>query len=221
MIAGARIFLSLYVAVLLAASPLSAFEVPLSDNSIREAYFLGQRNDQKTSTFLSQYRAAFPVPKAGPYVSQIWLFTPYAQVVRTSGLHTIGYSAQQAAADYRGLGDTVLIEVRIEFTPTFSYGEAQRLADQLAGELHEHLNAEDFWRAFTLRVFQHDTKDERQLERLGIGAESIRGDGGILLGAEVWIEYDAAQFESVPAQVEVVTPSGQRTVTSFDLGKLR
>src|SRR5215470_13144737 len=107
--------------LLLYPQGIMAFESPLSESAIRDAYFLGQRNDQKTSDLLRLYTRSLPLPDKGPYVSEIHLLTPYAQVVTNSSQHSTGYSAQQAAADYHGRGDTVLLEVRIEFTATYTY----------------------------------------------------------------------------------------------------
>ena len=134
----------------------AAFEIPLTDIAVREAYFLGQRNDQKTADFLKLYTRSLPLPDKGPYVSEIHLLTPYAQVVTNSSQHSTGYSAQQAAADYRGRGDTFLLQVRIEFTATYTYDDAVRTAGDTASELNRHLYPEDFWQAFRFTLSQND-----------------------------------------------------------------
>ncbi len=61
-----------------------AYDTELSDIAVREAYFLGQRNDEKTRTFFAPYTQHLPLPKKGPYVSEIRLLTPLAQVVQAS-----------------------------------------------------------------------------------------------------------------------------------------
>lgn len=40
-------------------------------------------------------------PPQGPYISEIRLLTPYAQAVDISRHKTLGYSAQQAEAEYK------------------------------------------------------------------------------------------------------------------------
>jgi hypothetical protein len=60
----------------LLAEPLAAYEQPLRDYSIREAYFLGRRKDEKAAQFLAQYVKKLPVPKEGPHVAEIELRTP-------------------------------------------------------------------------------------------------------------------------------------------------
>src|SRR6266852_3475527 len=96
-----KIFSAIFLSLLLATPPpASAFLIPLSDTAVRQAYFLGQRNDQKTADLFKLYTVSLPLPDKGPHVSEIRLLTPYAQVVFNSAQHSVGYSAQQAAADY-------------------------------------------------------------------------------------------------------------------------
>src|SRR5258708_19616337 len=116
-----RALVAFLLAMLIAVQPLFAFSTPLSEEAIRQAYFLGQRNDQKTSDFLKLYTHSFPLPDKGPYISEIHLLTPYAQIVSESSRHSVGYSAQQAAADYHGRGHTLLLQVRIQLTLPYTY----------------------------------------------------------------------------------------------------
>lgn len=213
----------LLLAASLAAWPSFAFEIPLSDNAIRQAYFLGQRTDQKSADFLGLYRRALPLPNKGPYVSEILLLTPYAQVVATSNRHTVGYSAQQAAADYHGRGDTILVQIRIELTSTFTYSDATRSAQDVAGKLNRHFDPEDFWRAFHIDVLQiTDSQDEKVFEPFDVSAEPIYShSSGQYIGAFVSLEFDASQFDSIPTHVELTAPTGQRAVAEFDLRSLR
>jgi hypothetical protein len=51
----ARSFISILLAALLAPAPSFAFQSPLSDESIREAYFLGQRHDGSFERLLTKY----------------------------------------------------------------------------------------------------------------------------------------------------------------------
>jgi hypothetical protein len=213
----------LLAAILAFPQPAAAFEIPLSDSAVREAYFLGQRNDQKTSDLLKQYTRSLPLPDTGPYVSEIHLLTPYAQVVCNSALHTNGYSAQQAAADYHGRGDTILLQVRIEFTVTYNYQDAVRTANDTAGELNRDLHPEDFWRGFLFDAFQNDKPLEPSSAYADpIYASSSQADStATLRGAVVWIEYDANLFQSESVEIQVTTPAGAKVKAGFDLEKLR
>jgi hypothetical protein len=215
-----RLFLT---SLLLFSFATSAVEFPLSDTAIRDAYFLGERNDQKTSDFLKLYTHTFPLPDKGPYISEIHLLTPYAQIVSDSSRHSVGYSAQQAAADYHGRGDTLLLQIRIELTPTYTYDDAVRTANDTSGELNRQLYPEDFWQAFQFTL----SHDEKTFEPRVISADPIEGAaspsdrGPTLRGAIVSLEFEAEPFESGFVLVEVTAPTGQKVSTKFDLSKLR
>src|SRR5436189_5309420 len=90
------------LAVLMLSTPSSfAFDTPLSDQAVREAYFLGQRRDETMAAFLNKYSKYLEAPKTGPHITSITFFTPFALLVQQSSQHTSGYSAQQAALDHR------------------------------------------------------------------------------------------------------------------------
>src|ERR1700739_4876407 len=80
-----------------------AYDHALGDDAIRKAYFIVQ-DVTNVNKFFSRYTQTLPVPNTGPHVAEIELSTPYAQVVENSAQHTVGYSAQQAAAEYRNGG---------------------------------------------------------------------------------------------------------------------
>src|ERR1700722_4025249 len=88
----------------------AAYDHPLESSAIRDAYFIGDDNHQSVQ-FLSAYVKALPAAKSGPYVAQIEVRTPYAQVVEISREHTVGYSAEQAEEDYRKNAGTVQVRV--------------------------------------------------------------------------------------------------------------
>jgi len=57
--------------LLLTPPPSFALTTPLSDEAVREAYFLGQRNDESTRAFFAPYLLTFQCPKTGPFVSEV------------------------------------------------------------------------------------------------------------------------------------------------------
>ena len=214
----ARPIASIFAAALLLTPFSFAFDTSLSDEAVREAYFLGQRNDNKMTQALAPYTKRLALPERGPYISEIKLFTPYAQIIDISRQQSGHYSAQQAQQDYRDRGDTLLVFVRIEFTATYSYPEAVASANRVAKEQGISLQPQDFWKDFRLDLSQ----DGRRIEPLGERAEVLynRGEGG-LGGAVVWLEFDARDVASTEASVEVEAPGGQHIVASFDLTRLR
>lgn len=94
----------LVTAALLSAPTAFAFQSPLSDESVREAYFLGQRHDESLERSLEKYTQHLPPPESGPYISSIMFLTPFIRAARLSSSRTGNYSAQQAALDHHNEG---------------------------------------------------------------------------------------------------------------------
>ena len=205
------------LAGLLIAGPLAAYENPLRDYSVREAYFLGRRKDEKTAQFLAQYVKKFPVPKQGPHVAEVELRTPYEQVVLRARNAPDGYSSQQATQEYRKQGDRVIVRVLIYLTPTYP-------AHTPIGPMQYDpvlVRPEDFWRDFDIRLFQEKEVSPRDVRGRPIYTYTEFGLPG-LVGAEVALEFEADDLvSSEPARVEILTPDGQRISARFDLEKLR
>ncbi len=209
--------IGLLIGALLAALAASAYENPLRDYSLREAYFLGRRKDEKTAQFLAQYVKKLPVPKQGPHVAEIELRTPYEQVVLRARNAPDGYSSQQATQEYRKQGDRVIVRVLIYLTPTYP-------AHTPIGPVQSEpvlVRPEDFWRDFDIHLFQEKEVSPRDVRGRPIYGPPEFGLPG-LVGAEVELEFggdDLAPSES--ARVEILTPDGQRITAVFDLEKLR
>lgn len=221
---GARGKALALAALLLLSQTARAYEVPLSGHSLRDAYFLGQRNDEKTARFLAQYEHVLPLPERGPHVAEIELHTPYAEVVAVSRNHTVGYSSQQAAADYRKRGDTIRVRVLLRLTVTYPLVIDPKFEISVNEIPGASLRPEDFWKDFGYELRQDDVP----VKPLSIRGEPIYGRPYAhashvwqMTGAQVWLEYAAEDVASVPSDFEVATPDGQRVIVKFDLEKLR
>ncbi len=208
-----KVWLSFLILAPMMEGPAGAYDQPLSSTMIREAYFLGSGNDEKTSDFLVKYAQRLPTPKKGAHIAEIEIQTPYAQVVERARKALPGYSAQQAEQEFANKPGLFYVRVWILLTPSYS-----NLLPSQPGGIHPR--PVDFWRQFAVRLFQ-----ERE-----IPPQSIRGwplytsgtdPGSSLAGAEVELEYDTSEIESVPVQIEVRAPDGQRIEATFDLAKLR
>src|SRR5260370_22695007 len=105
--------------VLCVSLPASPFYTPLSDQAIREAYFLGQRHDGTYPSILRKYIKNLPSPKSGPYISSVTFLTPFIQLVEDSDEYIGNYSAQKALHDHLGQQKSVLIFV--QFHPSDFY----------------------------------------------------------------------------------------------------
>ena len=206
--------------VLLVLPPAFAYETPLTDKTVREAYFLGQHHDASTQSALKPYIHILPAPPKGPHISEIRLFTPYAQVIEASNAQSAGYSAQQAAADYHSHADTIVVRFHIEFTPSYGYIESDRDRADLAAEKGISLRSADFWQAFNTGLSQNDQWIEA-LSRDGEPIYSHSEDSGQMIGAYIWVTYDAHDVSSDEAVAEIFTPDGQHVTSTFDLSRLR
>jgi hypothetical protein len=164
-----RSLTSLAVSVLLLPAPSFSMDTPLSEEAVRDAYFLGQHNDQSTFSFFSQYVRTHPAPDKGPYIAEVEFYTPYTQIVEASRRRTGNYSAQQAELDYRNHHDKVYVRVRIDFTD--SYGlELYRSAKadkQLSGSDQP---LPDFYRDFRVGLSQRSgpEREDHWIEPLRI-----------------------------------------------------
>ncbi len=139
-----------------------AFDTPLSPEAVRNAYFLGQHNDQSTLSFFSQYVKTLPAPDQGPHISEVEIYTPYAQIIEHSRRLSGAYSAQQAELDYRHGHDKLYVRVRINFTDTYGVLELYRSAKgdkQLSGR-DEPLP--DFYRDFRVGLSQRTGPDREE-----------------------------------------------------------
>jgi hypothetical protein len=209
-----RVLASLLMA-LCVALPASPFQTPLSDESVREAYFLGQRHDEKISFFFETYRRHLPAPKSGPNVFMVELLTPFAEMVGASMKHSTGYSAQQAQLDYRTRGDSMRLGVHVAYTPTYGPGFPYS-PNNVPGKTGT-------WKDFQVRLSQKEnTIEPRNLSYQGTRLSSGgKGGGSRPTGFIIWMVYDAAQFTSDDAEVEIDTPDGQHVTATFDLIRLR
>ena len=179
-----------------------AYDHPLSDEAVREAYFVGQ-DVINVNKFLSQYFRGLPVPQRGPRVAEIELSTPYAQVVEASALHSVGYSDLQAAEDYRKRGDYIAVRVKVLFTTTYTN------------------RPDDFWRGVSVGLVQN----KKHMAAMSVDGQPIYAsgeDGGSwIIGADVFVKFSVSGVGSDSLQVEVVPPEGLPVHATFDLKSLR
>ncbi len=104
--------LALLTGGLLLVPPSVAFNTPLSDQAVREAYFLGQRRDESMADFLNQYTKVLPRPKTGPHIASVTFLTPFALLVEYSSRQA-DYSAQRALSTTKPM--TKLSKSRLKF----------------------------------------------------------------------------------------------------------
>jgi hypothetical protein len=214
--------LAIFAAALLAPPPPSfAFDTPLSDQAVREAYFLGQRHDGSMVRLLDKYTKYLPQPKSGPHISSITFFTPFALAAQLSSEHTSGYSAQQAALDHRAQQEFVRILVQISFTDSYGPFIARPTGSRSGSPTGYVPRPFDFWKDFDVQVFGEDKKI-KHFSSSGQPIYVCSNDGGCTLtGATLQFEFPADAFISDSATVDVTPPEGDPVTVNFDLTSLR
>jgi hypothetical protein len=215
--------LAALTAAFLISQPVLAFQTPLSDESIREAYFLGQRHDGSFEKLLEKHSRYRPPPKTGPYISSIAFLTPFVNAALRSGTHVGNYSAQQAALDHRvERKETVRIIVEIQLTETYGQFVNAGLSNSRSGDASGLiLRSGDFWTDFHLQGYDGDKAVASSATR-GHGNYLCGDYGGcVLTGATVELEFPADAFSSDSATVRVDPPKGETAQVNFDLSALR
>jgi hypothetical protein len=217
---SSRTFLAVLLALLVISPESFAFNSPLSEEAIREAYFLGQRRDESTARFLAKYKQSLAVPKTGPYIASVELLTPFARAVFVSSQQTMGYSAQQAEAEYRENKET--IAMTIEVLLTSSYGPLiVRPTGQRAGSpVGIAFRSPDFWEEAEVQV----TVSGKIVKPAYFDGEPnyvYTDEGRRLTGATLRFEFPADAFTSNAATVQVSPPEGPEVIVDFDLTTLR
>jgi len=228
--------LALLTGALLLVPPSFAIDTPLSDQAVREAYFLGQRNDESTRAFFAPYVRTFERPKNGPFVSEVEMYIPFSQLVELAS-HRNNYSAQQASEDYhRGGTDSVFVRVRIQFTATYGpppYLTSSPPSNDRSVDAPQRAN---FSRDFRIGLSQKNqwlepVDDHHELTNTlptghfpfdpdGMGSWIYASDN-IPNGWLVWLQFDARDLADENAQVEIFGPNDLHLVAPFDLARLR
>jgi hypothetical protein len=213
--------LAVLTAVLLLSPSSLAFDTPLSDTAVRQAYFLGQRRDETMANFLNKYTKHLAPPKAGPHISSITLFTPFALLVQQSSQHTSGYSAQQAEIDHRGQQESVKVIVQILLTESYPAYIPRPTGSQSGSPVGFAPRPYNFWKDFQVQVFTGD----KTLEPFSSSGEpnyicSVNG-GCTLTGATLEFGFLAEDFTCDSAGIQVDPPVGDPVAADFDLPSLR
>ncbi len=215
-----RPFLALLTAALLLSAPSSAFNTPLSDEAVREAYFLGQRHDESMARLLGSYTRFLPPPSTGPHIYAVTFLTPFALLVQHSSRQS-NYSAQQAARDHHADDETVSISIEVLLTQSYGDLIAKPTSSHSDSPIGYQFRSSSFWRTFKFHVFDGDEE---------INADDLTGEptyfcaseGGCrLTGAIIHLQLPATAFTSDTATIEVIPREGDPVSVDFDLSSLR
>lgn len=209
------------VSALLLPAPSFSMDTPLSEEAVRDAYFLGQHHDQTLSLFLAKYMKVLPMPKSGPDIASISFLTPFALFAQESSQRTMNYSAQQAEQDHRNQEEIVRIVIQIQLTETYGALIPTPTGSRSGSPIGFAKRPGDFWKDFEVQVVDKD----RVLVPLSSSGDSVYScdsyGGCILSGATLQFEFSAKAFKSDSPAIQVTPPEGDPVSVDFDLSRLR
>jgi hypothetical protein len=195
-----------------------AYDHPLGSSAIRNAYFLGSSNSESVK-FLSKYKETLPPTKTGPYIAEMEVRTPYAQVVVSSREHSVGYSSMSAEQDYRKNPDTLQVRIQILSTATYAIDSPVASQHSPCQGVYRMNSVEECFHGFQFRFRQGESIKPKS--SYGVPIYSGGDSGSILFGADIWFTFSTADIASAPLRVTVSTPDGQTVSAEFDLATLR
>ena len=222
MLSSLRSCFAVFAAALLFVPFSSAFQSPLSEQLVREAYFLGQRHDGTYERMLGKYMKFLPPPKSGPHISSVTFSTPFLQMVAHADQYVGNYSAQQAQIDYRNKGDEV-VRVSVEIQLTGSYGQmiAVPVNSGAKSAITFVPRPHDFWKDFEVHIYSGNQEVSPADSRGRANSRCGRRGPCVLTGATLEFDFPAAAFTSDSATIDVTPPEGDPVSVDFDLSSLR
>jgi hypothetical protein len=216
---GLVVLFATFVIVLMIALPALAYQYPLSSIDIRDAFLIGNRNDDLTAALFSKYSRTLPAPATGPYVAQIELDTPYLQIARRAK-GALNYDSLDAVQEFQDKPMVFRVHVKFYFTSTY-------MPVPLTLTEGIPLNTPaypDFWNDFKVRLIQDNEVRPKSSGGAAIfpmwGADGY-GPPPAPIGGRIDVDYDPAKIDTADATVEVLTPDGQDIVVPFELSRLQ
>lgn len=176
--------------------PTRAYDMPLTESCIRDAYFLGTRTGGLNSDFIAQYARQLPELKQGGCTSDLRIETPFLRVAEHA--HEVpNYSAQDAVKEFYGKPMVFRMHLAICY------------------ELHAPANA------VKVKVIQH----KKELVPLSFESTpySEATDFGFLPpnGEQIDLEFPSGKIDSSTVTVLIDTPNAQHVEATFDLQTVR
>ncbi len=207
---------------LLLIPPAFAFDTPLSQEAVREAYFLAQHHDKSLSEFFAKYNKYLPAPETGPQISSITFLTPFALLVRNVMQRSTGYSVQQAELDHQNQDETIEIIIQIQLTPSYGPLISRPVGSGSGSTTGFAFRPYDFWKEFGVQVFNKN-KEVKPLSSSGDSVVSCTDPSGScdLSGATLRYLFSADAFPSETAVIHITPPEGDPVSVEFDLSSLR
>jgi hypothetical protein len=198
------------------------YTYPLSSTDIRDAYFIGRRNDEVTSDFLLKYTRHFDKPSSGAYIADIAIATPFTQIVTYSS-QTANYDAPSAVQQFQD-------KPMKFFAHVFIFVANDYKIQQTDSSNSIYPSYRPFWQDFKIEVAQRQTIHPISVngEFLYSSDSNVASGGANVgaasygpVGARVGLEYSADKIDSDLTTISVDAPDGQHVEATFDLTSLR
>jgi hypothetical protein len=183
---------------LVLASPLSAYDFPLSESAIRDAYFLGKQQTGLGTDFLAKYSRSIPELKVEPYISRVRIETPFFQVAEQAS-KALNYSAQDAVKDFYGKRAVLRMYLEICYEADAPLPNSVRIGVIQKNKPVVPLSDER-------SAFFPPTDVYTRVPNLG---------------EKVMLEFDPTKFDSSTLTIRIDTPNGQHASTEFELQSIR
>ena len=196
------------IAALFLASQTAAaqtYHYPLHSEAIRDAYFLGERNNFQTADCLLEYVHSLTEPQTGNYfVSQISISTPYQQIVLRGKRQWPGDSEVQTETDLQAHPLKFVVRVTVQWTRN--------------AYVHPVLGSAP-WPDLARNVLIHVTQGGG-ITPLKVSYHPVytrRGPSEAIVA----LEFDPAEITSAPLRISVKTPDGHAEEAEFDMAKIQ
>lgn len=190
--------LTAFLLGLILASPGFSFDFPLTEGSIRDAYFLGTRQGGVSPDVLKQYSRGIDELHEGNCISKTRIETPFLQIAEYVG-SIPNYSAQDAVKELYGRPMKLRLFLDICYMREAPPPNSVKL--KFIQNTKEILPMTDVRSAFAERF----------------------SETSFLLpnGEKAELEFDPKKLDSSTLTILIDTPNGQHAETAFDLQSLR
>jgi hypothetical protein len=177
--------------------PVNAYDYPLTESAIRDAYFPGTHQASLGANFLADYTRAIPKRKVDRFTSQLRMETPFSQVAVYAS-QKLDYSAQDAVEEFRDKRMTfrMYLDICYEFDAPPDTIQI-RLIQNKKEIVPESYESTPYYPA---------TDENTQMPSIG---------------ERIQMEFKAEKIDSSTLTIVIDTPDEQHVEMDIDLAKLR
>ena len=188
--------LAAFLLAMVLALPARAYDYPLTPEAIREAYFLGKHQTSLGATFLAEYGHSIPGLRAGAFVSEARIETPFFHAAEYAS-RKLEYSAQDAVKDFLDKPAVTRIFLGIYYKSDAPPNAVKITVLQNKKELvPESFESSPYYPATDAYTFIPS------------------------VGEQIQLEFRPEKLDSSDLTILIDTPDGQHVKTQFDLRTL-